>query len=82
MKPLLSTLGYAKGIWPYYLGVTIASVLVALTGIAVPFILSSATDLMVRVVQGGEANVSGALWLAGALLFLDVANTIIRNWGG
>lgn len=82
MKPLVKALSYAKGIWPYYLGITVASILVALTGIAVPFVLSAATDLMVKAVQGEQANVSGAVWLAVALLGFDVANTLIRNWGG
>ncbi|RYX78730.1 ABC transporter ATP-binding protein [bacterium] len=82
MKPLISALSYAKNIWPYYVGVTIASVLVALTGIAIPFVISRATELMVTVVQGGQADVTGALWLAAALFGFDVANTLIRNWGG
>ena len=82
MKPLIKALSYAKGIWPYYLGITVASLLVALTGIAVPFVISAATDLMVTAVQGGGADVSGAIWLAVALLGFDVANTLVRNWGG
>src|SRR3989344_3729649 len=82
MKPLLTALSYAKNIWPYYVGVTVASILVALTGIAIPFVISRATELMVTVVQGGEADVTGALWLAGALFGFDIANTLIRNWGG
>ncbi|MFI5212879.1 MAG: ABC transporter transmembrane domain-containing protein, partial [Candidatus Saccharimonadales bacterium] len=82
MYILLKTLHYARNLWPYYVVVTIASVLVALTGIAIPFVLSSATNLMVRVVQGGKADVSGALWLAAALFVFDIAGTIIRNVGG
>lgn len=82
MKPLIKALSYAKRIWPYYLGITVASLLVALTGIAVPFVISAATDLMVTAVQGGGADVTGAIWLAVALLGFDVANTLIRNWGG
>jgi ATP-binding cassette subfamily B protein len=82
MKPLLQAIGYAKRLWLYYVGVTLASVLVAATGIAVPFVIKAATDLMVRVVQGGGADVTGAIWLAVLLLVLDVANTVIRNWGG
>lgn len=82
MKPLLKALSYAKNIWPYYVGVTVASVLVALTGIAIPFVISRATELMVTVVQGGRADVGGAIWLAAALFGFDVANTLIRNWGG
>ena len=82
MKPLLKTLSYATHLWPYYAGIALSTVLVALTGIAIPFIIKAATDLMVAVVQGGEGDVSGALWLAGLLFGFDAANTIIRNWGG
>lgn len=82
MYILYKTFQYAKHLWPYYLGVTIASVLVALTGIAVPFILSDATNLMVSAVQGGDASVQAAMWLAVALFGFDIANTVIRNFGG
>lgn len=82
MYIILKTLHYAKNLWPYYIGVTIASILVALTGIAIPFVLAEATNLMVRVIQGGQADVSGALWLAVALFGFDIANTVIRNFGG
>lgn len=79
---IIKTLKYAKNLWPYYVGVTISSILVALTGIAIPFVLAAATNLMVNVVTGGQADVSGALWLAVALFGFDIANTLIRNYGG
>lgn len=82
MKPLLKVVGYAKQLWPYYLGITAASILVAATGIAIPFVIKAATDLMVEVVQGGDVNIAGALWFAALLLLFDGANTLIRNWGG
>lgn len=82
MKPLVKVIGYAKHLWPYYLGITISSVLVAATSIAIPFVIKAATDLMVIAVQGGEADVTGALWLAVLLFVFDGANTYIRNWGG
>lgn len=82
MQIIIKTLRYAQNLWPYYIGVTISSILVALSGVAIPFVLAAATNLMVSVVQGGQANVSGALWLAAALFGLDIANTLIRNYGG
>lgn len=82
MKPLLKVIGYARHLWPYYAGITVASTLVAATGIAIPFVIKAATDLMVEVVQGGTGSVTSALWLAVLLLAFDVANTVIRNWGG
>jgi ATP-binding cassette subfamily B protein len=82
MYIIIKTLRFAKNLWPYYLGVTLSSILVAGTGIAIPFILAAATNLMVDAVRGGQANVSGALWLAVALFGFDIANTLIRNFGG
>jgi ATP-binding cassette subfamily B protein len=82
MYIIIKTLKYAKKLWPYYIGVTVSSVLVALTGVAIPFVLAAATNLMVEAVQGGRANVNGALWLAVALFGFDIANTLIRNFGG
>lgn len=82
MYIIIKTLKYAKKLWPYYIGVTLSSILVALTGVAIPFVLAAATNLMVEAVQGGQANVNGALWLAVALFGFDIANTLIRNFGG
>ncbi|OYW42549.1 iron ABC transporter ATP-binding protein, partial [Candidatus Saccharibacteria bacterium 32-45-3] len=82
MKSLLHTLKFAHNLWPYYVGIALLSMLVALTGIGIPFIIGRAVDLMVGVVQGGDGTVTDALWLAGILLGLDIANTVIRNISG
>jgi ATP-binding cassette subfamily B protein len=82
MYVLLRTLKYARNLMPYYIGIAVSSILVALTGIAIPFVIKAATDLMVEVVKGGSMNVSGALWLAAGLFGFDIANTLIRNYGG
>lgn len=82
MKPLVRAISYATRLWPYYVGIAVSSTLVALTGIAVPFIIKAATDLMVAVVRGDGADISGALVLAALLFGFDSANTLIRNWGG
>lgn len=82
MKDLLKALSYAKKLWPYYAGITFSSLLVALTSLAIPFIIKSATDLMVKAVSGGGADIKGAVLLAGALFALDIANTLVRNVGG
>lgn len=37
---------------------------------------------MVAIVQGQEANITNALWLAVALFIFDAANTLFSNWGG
>lgn len=82
MKPLIHMLRYARGMGRYYIGVSVSSVVVALTGIAVPFVISRATNLMVEVVEGGNVGIEQAIFLALVLLALDVTNTIVRNLGG
>lgn len=82
MKHLLKVLSYARNLWPYYFGIIGFSVLMSVTALAVPFIIKEATDLIVRSIQSGSADVSGALWLAVILFIVDVLSTIFTNWGG
>ena len=82
MRSLIDILRYTHGLAPLYIGVAIASVLVALTGIAIPFVVSAATNLMVDVVGGKAIDLWQVIFLAGLLFVFDIANTLIRNYGG
>lgn len=82
MKILFRVLGYARNLWPYYVGITIFSLLMSLTALGAPFLLKEATDLIVDSIAIGQANVSGAIWIAVWLFAMDVANTLFTNWGG
>lgn len=82
MRHLLKVLSYGRNLWPYYVGIIIFSILMSLTALAVPFILKLATDLIVESVRTGNADISGAMWLAVLLFVVDVASTLFTNWGG
>ena len=82
MRHLLKVLSYGRNLWPYYVGIIIFSILMSLTALAVPFILKLATDLIVESVQTGNADISGAMWLALLLFVVDVASRLFTNWGG
>ncbi|HRF28456.1 MAG TPA: ABC transporter ATP-binding protein [Candidatus Saccharibacteria bacterium] len=82
MNSLLRVLGYARHLWPYYVGIILFSILMSLSSLAAPFIIKDATDLIVESLRTGQADVSGALWLAVALFVVDVLNTLFTNWGG
>ncbi|MBK9158819.1 MAG: ABC transporter ATP-binding protein [Propionibacteriaceae bacterium] len=82
MRSIVRLLAVAKELWPLYLGIVISSVLVAVTGLATPFIIARVTDEVVASAGGAQVNVMAVVWLAGALLATDVANTLISNWGG
>lgn len=82
VRSIVRLLAVAKELWPLYLGIVISSVLVAMTGLATPFIIARVTDEVVASAGGAQVNVMAMVWLAGALLVTDVANTLISNWGG
>lgn len=82
MRVLLKVLGYARNLWPYYLGIVFFSILMSLTALATPFLIKAATDLIVASINTGNADIYGALWIAIWLFVVDVANTLFTNWGG
>lgn len=53
-----------------------------LFALAIPFLIKEATDLVVDTIQGGEANVRGAILIAALLLVFDVSRFIVTNIGG
>lgn len=82
MKSLLKAIRYANGLWPYYLAVSISSILSALAALAIPFVLKGATDLIVQGLQDGSADVGRAIFFAVLLFGLDIFTTLVRNYGG
>ncbi|OYX41401.1 iron ABC transporter ATP-binding protein [Candidatus Saccharibacteria bacterium 32-49-12] len=82
MKSLIEILRYTHGLAKLYGGITLTSILVALTGIAIPFVIAEATNLMVEVVGGRSISLNQVLLLAALLFGFDLANTLIRNFGG
>ncbi|HEX4662399.1 MAG TPA: ABC transporter ATP-binding protein, partial [Candidatus Saccharimonadales bacterium] len=82
MKPLFKTLNYARNLWPYYVGITIFSILIALMNQLQPLIIKSVTDLVVEVINHKSPNYSLGLWLAVAFFVTDFAVTLFSNWGG
>lgn len=82
MRSIFKILSYTQGLTKLYVAITICSVLVALTGLAIPFVVARLTDMMVEAAGGAEIGMSQVLLLVGLLLFFDMANTFVRNFGG
>ncbi len=82
MKPLLRILAVSKNLWPYYLAIIIFSIVIAALGLATPFIIKSATDYIVGAIDTGNAQISTAIWLAVALLVVDLLGTFFTNISG
>ncbi len=82
MVVLFRVLSYAKSLWPYYLAISIFSVIQAASTQVTPFVVKLATDEIVAVVQGAAPDYWLALWLALAFFGADVVSTLFSNWGG
>ena len=52
MRSLTRILRFTSQLWKFYLGVVISAVIVAITQLAVPFVIARATDLAVAGVRG------------------------------
>ncbi|GAB4097119.1 ABC transporter ATP-binding protein [Brachybacterium horti] len=76
---------FTRSLTPLYLTIIAASVLTAVANLAVPFIIGRATDTVAGAVGGDLATgdaVRTVLWLAGALLAVELATTVVSNVGG
>ena len=83
MRSLVRLLGVGRELWPFYLGIALASVAAAGAALATPFIVKAATDEVVAQLQGGSSGgVPALLWLAVALFAVEVIATVVSNVGG
>ncbi len=82
MHSLLRLLGLARELWPYYLGIALAAVATAGTALLTPFIIKAATDEIVSQIGGQGGGVPALVWLAVALLVVELVSTAVSNVGG
>ena len=82
MRTLLRVLSTSRELWPWYAGIIVTSVLVAVTALATPFIIARATDEVVAQASGGGGGLMVLVALAGALLVAELLNTVLTNVGG
>src|SRR5699024_6078387 len=76
---------FTRELNPLYLAIITCSILTAVSGLAVPFLIGRATDTVTGALSGDIAAPDAlrtALWLAGALLLAELAATVISNVGG
>lgn len=85
MSSLLRIVRFTRSLTPLYVAIIVASVLTAVANLAVPFIIGRATDSVASAVSGQVATgdaVRTVLWLAAALLAVELATTVVSNVGG
>ena len=81
MKEIGRIFKFAGHLWPYYLGVSLGSVLLALMSQAQPLLTKMAIDRLPTVV-GGSHDLTPVLFIVFALFLTDVGATIISNIAG
>lgn len=81
MKAIWRILKYAKHLWPYYVAVSFASVVMALLNQAQPLLTKAAIDRLPSVV-GGQDALTPVLVIVGAIIVSDILSTLIDNFAG
>ncbi|MGO3090204.1 MAG: ABC transporter ATP-binding protein [Galactobacter sp.] len=85
MPTLLRLLRFTRSLSSYYVGITIAAVIVTGAGLAVPFITGAATDQVVSALAGDtphDTAIRGVALLAVGLLAVSLVEAVIGNIGG
>ncbi|MFC7375722.1 MULTISPECIES: ABC transporter ATP-binding protein [unclassified Brachybacterium] len=85
MSSLLRIIRFTRSLAPLYAAVILASVLTAVAGLVVPFLIGNATDTVASAVNGETPTgtaVRTVLLIAGAVLLAELANTVVSNVGG
>ncbi len=81
MKSIVRILRFASHLWPYYLGISIASVIIALLNQVQPLLVKFAIDRLPDVV-GGNSELAPVLLIVLAIFLSDVGSTLVSNLSG
>lgn len=83
MQSLTRVLRSASALWPFYLAVIVLSSVVAVLGLATPFIIREATDAIVATLDdAAPAPTRTIAWLAVALFAAEASAALLRNAAG
>lgn len=85
MASLLRIFRFSRTLAPLYLAIIVCSILAAAAALGAPFIIGRATDTVTSAISGEAARADAVrivLWLALALLLVELAETVLSNVGG
>ena len=82
MRDIWRIIRFTKELWPYYVGVSVFAILVALMSQVQPLLTKPAIDQMTKLIQGQPANVRLVAILAILIFLSDVGQTLFSNFGG
>ncbi len=79
MKYIWRILRSTSQLWPYYLAVSVFSVILSVMTLMMPFLSGLAID---EIQKGTSASISYVVWIAVGIFLLDLGGTIFSNIGG
>jgi ATP-binding cassette, subfamily B, bacterial len=82
MKDIWRILRFTKVLWPYYAGISVLTVFLALMTQAQPLLTKGAIDEVSKLLDGGHANVKLVAIFATAIFLTDLGQTLISNISG
>jgi len=82
MKHIWRIIRFTKELWPYYVGVSIFTIILAVMAQLQPLFTKGAIDQITKLLSGGQANVKLVAFFAVLMFLTDVGQTIFSNIGG
>ncbi|HSX37180.1 MAG TPA: ABC transporter ATP-binding protein [Patescibacteria group bacterium] len=82
MKDIWRIIKFTRQLWPYYITISVFTVLLAGMSQLVPIFTKVAIDQISKLLTGGHANVTLVAWMAVAIFLTDVGQTLFSNIGG
>jgi ATP-binding cassette subfamily B protein len=82
VKHIWRIIRFTSELWPYYLSVSIFSILISVMSTIQPIFTKGAVDQATHLAKSGHANVKLAAIFAIAIFLADVGQTLFSNIGG
>lgn len=79
MRYIWRILRSASSLWPLYLAISVASIIISLLNMLLPFLSGMAID---EIRRGGDVDVGFVIWIAVGIFLVDLSTTIVSNVGG
>ena len=82
MRDIWRIIRFTKGLWRYYVGISIFTVLLAVMTQLQPLFTKGAIDQVTKLTTHGHVNVTLVAVFAGAIFLTDVGQTLLSNISG
>ena len=82
MKDIWRIIKFTRKLWPYYVAVSVFTILLAAMSQLQPLFTKTAIDQITKLIGGGHADVALVAWMAIAIFLTDIGQTIFSNISG